>query len=126
MLMATLPGDYLEFIMLAPLQPDGRVFVFMLAAAGLSALLFGLAPAIRATRELALQLEAAREAEAAALEMLYEHLRASAGLIQEWGPRRVARAVGPDILSADVIRKVTRDARITAIRDVRFTARAES
>ena len=55
LLMATLPGDYLEFIMLAPLQPDGRVFVFMLAAAGLSALLFGLAPAIQATRSNVMQ-----------------------------------------------------------------------
>ena len=64
-------------------------------------------PAIRATREL----QAARAAEAAALETLYEHLRSSAGLVQEWGPSRVSRAVGPDILSADVIRKVTRDVR---------------
>ena len=83
-------------------------------------------PAIRYARELALRLEAARAAEAAALETLYEHLRSSAGLVQEWGPSRVSRAVGPDILSADVIRKVTRDARITAIRDVRVAAPAES
>lgn len=70
-------------------------------------------PAIRIARDLALQLEAARQAEAAALESLYEHLRASADLVQEWGPSRVSRAVGPEMLSADVIRKVTRDVRMT-------------
>ena len=40
---------------LIPLQPDARVFGFMLAAAVLSALLFGLAPAIQATRSNVMQ-----------------------------------------------------------------------
>jgi hypothetical protein len=70
-------------------------------------------PAIRVARDLALRLEAARQAEAAALEQLYEHLRASADLVQDWGPSRVSRAVGQDMISADVIRKVTRDVRMT-------------
>lgn len=50
LLFATLPGSYAEFINVVPLEPDLRVFGFMLLAAVLSALLFGLAPAIQATR----------------------------------------------------------------------------
>src|SRR2546430_870167 len=50
LMFATLPRGYLEFITLLPLQPDARVFGFMIAAAVLSALLFGLVPAIQATR----------------------------------------------------------------------------
>src|SRR5438445_2582017 len=50
LMFATLPRGYLEFITLLPLQPDARVFGFMIAAAVVSALLFGLAPAIQATR----------------------------------------------------------------------------
>src|SRR6202030_2040012 len=51
----TLPRGYLDFISLLPLRPDARVFGFMLAAAVLSALLFGLAPAIQATRSNVMQ-----------------------------------------------------------------------
>jgi predicted permease len=50
LILNTLPGGYLEFFTLVPLQPDVRVFCMMLAAAALSALLFGIAPAVQATR----------------------------------------------------------------------------
>src|SRR6266705_1586506 len=49
-MFATLPPEFAQFIRVAPLPPDVRVFGFMLAAALASALLFGLAPAIQATR----------------------------------------------------------------------------
>ena len=55
MLFATLPKGYADFITLVPLHPDARVFAFMLAAAVVSALLFGLAPAIQATRSNVMQ-----------------------------------------------------------------------
>jgi hypothetical protein len=50
LILNTLPSGYLEFFTLIPLQPDARVFCMMLAAAVLSALLFGIAPAVQATR----------------------------------------------------------------------------
>jgi len=50
LMLATLPRDFAEFVTIVPLPPDGRVFAFMLLAALASALLFGLAPAIQATR----------------------------------------------------------------------------
>jgi predicted permease len=50
LMFATLPSEFAEFIRLAPLPPDLRVFGFMLVAAVGSALLFGLAPAMQATR----------------------------------------------------------------------------
>ncbi len=49
-LFATIPPNFLEYIRIAPLAPDARVLAFVLAAAILSALLFGLAPALQATR----------------------------------------------------------------------------
>jgi len=49
-MFATLPPEFAQLIRVAPLPPDGRVFGFMLAAALASALLFGLAPAMQATR----------------------------------------------------------------------------
>ncbi len=49
-LFATLPANFLEYIRIAPLAPDARVFGFVLAAAIVAALLFGLAPAIQVTR----------------------------------------------------------------------------
>ena len=55
LLFATMPRGYFEFITLLPLQPDLRVFGFMLAASILSALLFGLAPAFQATRSNVMQ-----------------------------------------------------------------------
>jgi len=45
-----MPAEFAEFITVIPLPPDARVFGFMLAAAVVSAVLFGLAPAIQATR----------------------------------------------------------------------------
>jgi hypothetical protein len=48
-MFATTPRGYADFIFLLPLEPDTRVFVFMLLAAVLSGLLFGLAPAPQAT-----------------------------------------------------------------------------
>jgi len=47
---ATIPGEFAEFIRIAPLTLDWRVFAFMMAAAVTTAFLFGLAPAIQATR----------------------------------------------------------------------------
>ena len=55
LMLATLPRGYAEYITLLPLRPDGRVFLFMLAAAVASALMFGLAPAIQATRATVMQ-----------------------------------------------------------------------
>jgi predicted permease len=48
-LIATIPPA-LNLLHVAPLQPDYRVFLFILATAGLSTILFGLAPALQATR----------------------------------------------------------------------------
>jgi predicted permease len=48
--IATMPRGYAEFISLAPHAVDWRVFAFMLMAAIAAALLFGLAPALQATR----------------------------------------------------------------------------
>jgi len=50
LMFATMPADFAEFITVIPLPPDARVFGFMLAASVVSAVLFGLAPAIQATR----------------------------------------------------------------------------
>lgn len=54
-ILATLPSGYLEFVHMIPLEPDARVFCFILAAAVAAALLFGLAPAIQSTRANILQ-----------------------------------------------------------------------
>jgi predicted permease len=50
LMFATLPRGYAEFMAVLPLEPDERVFGFMLLASVLAALLFGLMPAIQATR----------------------------------------------------------------------------
>src|SRR5579864_3745293 len=50
LMFATLPPDMAEFITVVPLPPDARVFGFMLIAALVSAVVFGLAPAIQVTR----------------------------------------------------------------------------
>jgi predicted permease len=55
LILNTVPGGYLEFVTLIPLQPDARVFFMMLAAAVLAALLFGTAPAVQATRSSLMQ-----------------------------------------------------------------------
>ena len=49
-MLATLPPEFADFIRVTRLDPDVRVLAFMMAAAVISALLFGLAPAIQATR----------------------------------------------------------------------------
>src|SRR5579872_2146915 len=49
-MFATLPADMAEFVTTVPLPPDTRVFGFMLIAALVSAVVFGLAPAIQVTR----------------------------------------------------------------------------
>src|SRR5579872_2087838 len=55
LVIATIPRSYADLITLAPHHPDARVFGFMLLAAALSAALFGLAPALQATRVSAVQ-----------------------------------------------------------------------
>jgi predicted permease len=50
LMMATLPAGLAPYVRLMPLHPDLRMLAFMLAAALLAALLFGLAPALQATR----------------------------------------------------------------------------
>ncbi len=50
LMFATMPSDFAEFITTLPMPADARIFVFMLAASLISAVLFGLAPAIQATR----------------------------------------------------------------------------
>jgi predicted permease len=50
LLFATAPATYLQIFRLIPLDVDFRVFLFVFAAAIGSTLLFGLAPAIQATR----------------------------------------------------------------------------
>ncbi len=50
LVLATLPGGIADYIRLMPLPPDMRVFGFMLAAAVATAFLFGVAPALQATR----------------------------------------------------------------------------
>jgi predicted permease len=49
-LMAAMPAEYAGYMRLATFSPDVRVFAFMVGAAVVSALLFGLAPALEATR----------------------------------------------------------------------------
>jgi hypothetical protein len=49
-MFATLPADFVPLVTIMPLPPDIRVIAFMLIAAFVSAVGFGLAPAIQATR----------------------------------------------------------------------------
>jgi predicted permease len=50
LLYTTMPRGYLEMLTVIPLHPDARVFLFMLGATVAAALLFGLVPAVQATR----------------------------------------------------------------------------
>jgi predicted permease len=50
LLLGTAPATYVQIFRLVPIEPDFRVFLFVFAAAVCSTLLFGLAPAIQATR----------------------------------------------------------------------------
>ena len=49
-MFASIPGDFSQYLRVIPLTPDWRVFVFILGVAMAAALLFGLLPAIQATR----------------------------------------------------------------------------
>ena len=49
-LLAAMPSDLAQIVTVPSLQSDARVFGFLLASAVFSAILFGLAPAIHATR----------------------------------------------------------------------------
>jgi len=55
-MFATLPTGFIEFVRLAPLPPDARVFGFTLVTAFATGLLFGLAPALQATRSNVVQM----------------------------------------------------------------------
>ena len=50
LMFVTLPAEIGPYLRVVPLSPDLRVFLFMLVAAVAAALLFGLAPALQATR----------------------------------------------------------------------------
>ena len=50
LMFKTLPDEFVPYMRVLPLEPDVRVLGFMLFAACASAVLFGLAPAIQATR----------------------------------------------------------------------------
>ena len=50
LMFATIPSEFVDFLRIVPMTPDLRVFGFMLGAAIASAVLFGLAPALQATR----------------------------------------------------------------------------
>ena len=50
LVFATLPDEFLDLIRMPPLDPDLRVFAFMMGAAIASGIVFGLAPALQATR----------------------------------------------------------------------------
>jgi predicted permease len=54
-MFATLPSDFAEYLRIVPLPPDYRVFVFMMFAAVAAAVLFGLVPALQATRASVIQ-----------------------------------------------------------------------
>jgi predicted permease len=49
-LFSTLPSEFTEFMRIAPLPPDARVFLFMIGAAVTCGVGFGLAPALQSTR----------------------------------------------------------------------------
>ena len=50
LMFRTMSAEIVPYMRVVPLAPDGRVFLFMLAAAVLAAVLFGLAPALQSTR----------------------------------------------------------------------------
>ena len=49
-MFASMPAGFASYMRVVPLAPDARVFLFILIASVTAALLFGLAPAIQATR----------------------------------------------------------------------------
>lgn len=52
---ATLPSELAEYLRILPMPPDARVFAFMMTAALIAAVMFGLAPALQATRASVIQ-----------------------------------------------------------------------
>ena len=50
LVVATLPEEFVDYFRVASIEPDYRVFAFMIAAAVLSGIVFGLAPALQATK----------------------------------------------------------------------------
>lgn len=54
-LFATIPSEFAEYLRVVPLTVDGRVFGYVMAAAIMAALMFGLIPAIQATRASVIQ-----------------------------------------------------------------------
>jgi predicted permease len=50
LMMSALPAEFAEFVRIAPLDADFRVFTFMITAAVISGIVFGIAPALQATR----------------------------------------------------------------------------
>jgi predicted permease len=52
-MFATVPHDLLDYVHPEPLRVDGRVFAFVMLSAVISAILFGLVPALQATRSVA-------------------------------------------------------------------------
>lgn len=50
LMFATTPASYRAYLRPMPLTPDARIVVFMMAAAVIAAVAFGLAPALQATR----------------------------------------------------------------------------
>jgi hypothetical protein len=55
-MFATFPPEFAEFVRVAPLPPDVRVFLFMIAAAVATGVVFGLAPALQTTRSNVVQM----------------------------------------------------------------------
>ncbi len=54
-MFATMPPEFSEYLRIVPMPPDFRVFLFMMTAALAAAVLFGLAPALQATRASVIQ-----------------------------------------------------------------------
>jgi len=54
-MFATLPQEFVDYLRIVPLTPDIRVFLYMMATAIGAALMFGLVPAIQATRTSVIQ-----------------------------------------------------------------------
>jgi predicted permease len=55
-MVAALPAELAEFVRVAPLNADFRVLIFMIAASVISGIVFGIAPALQATRSGIVQL----------------------------------------------------------------------
>jgi len=55
-MFATMPSEFTEYMRVAPLPPDVRVFGFMIVAAVSTSVLFGLAPALQTTRASVVQM----------------------------------------------------------------------